>query len=414
MDSDVRSAAASLNLVYIVESRVTERELTRYGINHFLELGYTVRIIELVTIFHPSLLNRYPPLEHRNVDSASPTNFHELKNVIAESSDASFIMCMAAFTGSVKTLKLYRMLSAIKRPYIVFSSNQPPGFSKHHRQSSAILAKYKFQLGRLIAGQINPLQSFLFRTPPQLLGIKPPAIIVYGGRMSFDGGRMFPLQSSTRAVQAHSYDYDGFLYSDSALNQSDNTAVYIDQNMGFQQALIALGEEMPLPPEQFYPKLLRLFERIESEFNLKVVIAANPRSNLDRHSALFGARKIIQGDTARMIKRCKMVLGHCSTAIGMAVMTRIPVLLIANREVYQHRTHKPIMEAFSQALNKPIEFFDDPASCSLSEALVVDQAAYDQYMVDYVKIPGSQNLPYWDIVKQSMDEFLYSPTRLGE
>jgi len=168
--------------------------------------------------------------------------------------------------------------------------------------------------------------------------------------------------------------------------------------MGFQQDLIALGAKMPTTPDRFYPKLRKLFDRIETELGLRIVIAANPRSDLNTARELFGSREAVKGDTARLIGKCKLVIGHCSTAIGMAVMVQKPVILIATRETYEYWAHKPNMDSFSQKLREPIRFFDDVSNCSLDKALRFDCAAYDKYMIDYVKMPGSPMEPYWEIV----------------
>ena len=82
----------------------------------------------------------------------------------------------------------------------------------------------------------------------------------------------------------------------------------------------------------------------------------------------------------------------------MAVMVQKPVILIATRETYEYWAHKPNMDSFSQKLREPIRFFDDVSNCSLDKALRFDCTAYDKYMIDYVKMPGSPMEPYWEIV----------------
>ena len=65
-----------------------------------------------------------------------------------------------------------------------------------------------------------------------------------------------------------------------------------------------------------------------------------------------------------------------------------------------------MFDAISVALNKPITFYDDAATLDLTQALDIDQAAYDRYMADFVKAPGSPDLPYWQIVLDGVEAAL--------
>ena len=395
-----------MRIGYIIQTWLTERDRRRYGVEYFEAYGDELRIVELGALFHPELSDRSSSVFEGDQDRIQPKSLRALHNAIAGFKEFDMIFCLAAYTGSIETLLLYRMLRRLDLPYVVLASNVHPGFWLYQDQAIGLTKKLRFHLSRILSGQVRPIHSLLFRLPPRLLGITAPAAIVHGGRLSMGAVNMFPVDPNTRTIWAHAYDFDEFVINPEIDTLGDDTAVYIDEHMGFQQDVIALGGKMLTTPERFYPKLRELFDRVEKELGLKVVVAANPRADLDMADELFGTRRVVKGQTARLIRESRMVMGHCSTAIGMAVMAGKPVILIATRETYAHWAQKPNMDAFSKSLNEPIRFFDDVGECPLDDALVFDRAAYDQYMIDYVKTPGSPMAPYWEVVGEAIRENL--------
>jgi hypothetical protein len=138
---------------------------------------------------------------------------------------------------------------------------------------------------------------------------------------------------------------------------------------------------------------------------IEVVIAACPVADYSDKPHVFGRRQVIFDKTAELIARSRLVIAHRSTAISYAIMHRKPVMIVATRPIYEHTAHKPVFDAISGILNKPVAFIDDPESINLSDVFAMDAQAYDRYFAEYVKSPGSAEEPYWDIVVDAIRRF---------
>ncbi len=401
-------------VVYLFATRHTKRDRERFGINLFASCGVHVSVVELTALLNPSLVNeRIDEGDGIAIDLYQPRSYDDLKGLQPVLSDADFIVCLVGYIGTAGTITLYRLINFSETPYLVLASNAYPGSDREIGGEGSWREIAAFLWKRMVTRQINPLNSLLSRLPKHILGVSAPALIVYGGTQSRRGASSYPVGPSTQEVFAHTADYELFREQRHAKSTQTNTAVYVDEHMGFQRDLVALGDTMPTTPEAFYPKLRKLFDRIELEFGLKIVIAANPRAEHGDTSALFGTRQIKHGMIGSLIATSRLVIGHCSTALSLAVMCRKPVMLIATRDTYDHTAHKISMKAFSQCLAKPIKFFDEPERTNLDGTFSMDDNAYDQYMTDFVKISQSPDLPFWEIVRDAMISRLSAPNSGG-
>jgi len=390
----------TVRVAYVIENQLDRRDYERNGVSAMVALGAEVDVIDVTRVTRPhfvetrTLTDSFPGITIHTV--AGPG---ALGAQLANLRRADIVFVYVGFTGSPRALTIYRLLAKAGRPYCVFATNAYPGHTRHAGDIRKIGSRVRNIAERLLAGQIDPVRSILFRLPPQVLGVVPPAFIVHGGRGSHAAGRMYPVGPQTRRIHAHSQDYDIFRRErDAAPVEAEPLAVFIDENMGFQRDFQDLGLEPPTTVEAYYPRLRRLFDRIEAETGLTVVIAANPRSDYSSMPELFGHRRIEYGVTARLIARSRLVIGHRSTAIGFAVMFRRPMAMLATDSIYRHFVNTPVYDSFREALGTHIRFFDDPESTDLADLERFDAAAYDRYMAEYVKMPDSPDAPFWDII----------------
>lgn len=392
-------------IAYVMETPLNVRDYRRYGMADMVARGMAVDVIEATALINPLLnetaadMSETPGVNRHIV--ASRQDLRQTQNILGL---VDFVILILNHTGDPGATAVYRTVSATDTPYLVIASNAYPGFLRH--RDSCAVETVKNIADRLKTGTLNPLRSILGRLPARWLGLRAPALIVHGGQESHKAAYRFPVDESTRVVNAHAMDYELFRsFRDTHQTQTD-TAVFIDEHMGFQRDMIAQGADMPDQPESFYPKLREFFDRVERETGLEVVIAADPRADYSDKPGLFGDRRIVYRETARLVAESKLVLAHRSTALGFAFMFRRPVMLIATRRMYKHWAQKPAMDAFAKLLGKTIEFFDNADEADLSHAFDMNTACYDTYNRDYIKIPGSTDHPYWDIVISAMQDYL--------
>jgi len=150
-----------------------------------------------------------------------------------------------------------------------------------------------------------------------------------------------------------------------------------------------------------------VFDRIEKERGLRVVIAAHPRTAYGAAEDMFGDREIISGSTAELIATSRLIMAHTSTAIGFAVLFREPTMLLVTRDLYDRQVYeKYTYEGFSHALDTPLQFFDEPSSLEFQKPLEVNETCYEHYVNDYLRCRGAPDQPMWDTIWEAIGKHL--------
>ena len=61
------------------------------------------------------------------------------------------------------------------------------------------------------------------------------------------------------------------------------------------------------------------------------------------------------------------------------------------------------IEGMALALGKVVTCIDAPDSIGYSKILEIDHAAYNRFITDYIKLPESPDLPFWEIVLNTVE-----------
>ena len=244
----------------------------------------------------------------------------------------------------------------------------------------------------------NPRIAFTFfynRIPLSWSGIKPTRLILAGGERS----PVYPCRrdGKTEILWAHSLDYDICLKNKNLPLQEKNTAVFLDEYYPFHPDYIYLGLKPPVTAEQYYPPLNRFFDRVEKELGLEIVIAEHPRSAYEKHPEYFSGRKRIKGNTANLVRECKLVLAHSSTALNYPNIYQKPVIFLTSRSIDASWLGSAIKAMACWFGKKPV-FVDELETLDLKKECQTDLEAYKRYRQAYIKTDNSEDLLFWQIV----------------
>ena len=117
----------------------------------------------------------------------------------------------------------------------------------------------------------------------------------------------------------------------------------------------------------------------------------------------FKGRKCIKGKTIELIKKSRLVLGHCSTALIFANLFYKPVIFMTCSELEKiHRYKNDNVEELAKWFGKASVYLDDYSGIDLEEELVVSRGHYDDYRKAYIKTEQSEDLPSWQIIADSL------------
>lgn len=221
--------------------------------------------------------------------------------------------------------------------------------------------------------------------------------VLLGGEKA---GNRSPTDINTHIIPACTLDYDLYLQQKLSIDsQYEGYIIFLDEYLPFHSDYLHMGVPVPCKPEEYYPPLVDFFQTIESALNSKVVIAAHPRSSYEDHLDYFGGRKVLRGMTSKLVKQCKCVIAHGSTALNFAVLYEKPALFVTLNilQNYKHDQLGKFYELMANTLGKELINLDEPRNIDWQAELEIDHAAYRMYHDSYIKSPLAPEKPCWQI-----------------
>lgn len=390
-------------VVYLVESALTARARERLGIDWMAGQGIAVSVLDVGPMTLPETPgNRSVYGSGAFADTAAITERAALRRAVPLLKRADLVISLVGTAHfAPRNIAVYRALAQAGAPYLILSLNAYPGWTGEESGTSPVDRLRR--LGQRLAS-LDPAKSLTARLPRSLFGVPAARFAVFGGCRSRVPNRF--VDDNTVAIAAHSMDYEGFCAIAATRPTATDTAVFIDEYRPYHPDLKEMGFGYTAEQAAYYFDRMRtVFDRVEHELGLEVVIAAGPKADYSDKPGVFGARTIEYSRTADLVAASRLVLAHRSTAIGYAVMASKPVLQIATRDIYLEMVQKPYFDAFAAALGKPIQFCDDVAAVDLSLAFNLDQARYSAYLHDYVTENPSAGM-LWQTVRDRVEATL--------
>ncbi len=207
--------------------------------------------------------------------------------------------------------------------------------------------------------------------------------------------------NSNYLVPINSFDFEDFRGSQDDKCKSKYIA-FIDQFVPYHPDNIAYGT-YAVDPIKYYDGLNNLFEIVEKEYKMEVVILAHPKASYD--DTVFKGRKVIKYKTAEYVRNAEIVLCHDSLALSFGVLNYKPIFFLYLDEFYHTgNTTMILIEKFSKLLERPRINIEYPEDYRLIKKRDVNRKAYDTYKYNYLTSKESEKLDNIDIISS----FLYS------
>lgn len=377
-------------IIFLVEHRFSIRDYQRLGIELLEKNGFCMEVWDLTAVLHPRLFKSYTPpdiFDYKGLRLFK--NEHEMVTRLSGLSRADFVINMTAY--HCRRLKVYRALSRSQAGYAVSFANLFP-----QPQVKKKLPDRLIDYARGLAGLRYKAawQRLFMKLPHNWLGVRPPDLIFTSGE---DIRFNCPSGGITEIMNIHAYDYDRYLAERDSPREERRIAVFLDEFLPFHPDFILCGGQSPVAAGQYYSSLNSFFDLVESQAGLKVVIAAHPRSNYENAPDFFNGRACVRGMTASLVKECKLVLMHVSTAINFAVLFYKPITFLTCLDIDRSWEGLQIRE-FARWFGKTPIFMDGRNVIDWEKELLVDHNRYKDYKRAYIKSDKSEDLPFWQIV----------------
>lgn len=376
-------------VVYMIVSPLQSRDYKRFGIAILENNGFEVEVYDYSPIVFPVY---YEKGEKRDRSDRAITYFDEEKALkkISELDDTCFAIPLMIYNR--KTSIFFRALSDTKSKYAISLANNVPLPEVNLSMSERLVETMKRAGRDLLKWKYAPKYAYRY-------GVRAPDIVIAGGADSLIHSYMGLADDNTSILWAHTYDYDIHLEDIENDRGGNNSAVYLDiPGPKFERDALTMNDgKSPFTVEKYYPALCNLFQKIEDELGLKVVIAGHPGAAHDKYPDYFGGRRTEHGKTYQMVKQSRLVVCNHSAAVIFAVILKKPVIFFTSDEAEARPYTSAMIRLNAKWLGKEPINIDRVDDLDLSGELEIDGRAYSRYREAYIKRGGSEETNTWQL-----------------
>lgn len=382
--------------IFISEFNISQRDFDRFGYNILSEYGFDVYFWDCSSFLQPKFSFLYKPFDR--IESKNLLVLKTRKELIKQIDTLSKDVVLFLQTGfDYKHLEIYEVIS---KKNIIYCVQEYEGLPKLENVS---LAKRQRKIFRLLLHPIILIHKFIrllkvnkFNRKKSLL--KAPDYYFIGGKKSFTN--KYKVSHNTKIISCHALDYDKYLRYKHEETSQNGYAVFIDEFVPFHPEYAIMGIDPPTKPDNYYNLMNNFFEDFKKKCKLEINIAAHPRSSYEFNN-YFENYSIIRGKTCELVKDCNVVIAHSSNAILFAVLFKKPVILITTDDLINSFMDNQII-----AMGRELDIIPLNINMTLPEKYIdyfkTNNTFYNQYKENYIKINGSTEQFFWEIVAENI------------
>jgi hypothetical protein len=372
------STIENLKIIYLSYIRLTDRVASTWFIDDLLHTGIDVEYWDLIPF-----MRGY----HREYNEISPTFLKEL-NSISELEEqikkqVKKVVYVVLFPLDNSTKSVYIKLSKLNIKTIYIDWGAMPVYTSMTKRS---------KIDRIV-GVFRSLDYFKLASHSKKILLLQKFNAIKKIDVAFASGQ-FLVEKPRHAAKVVSIPFTDYIEYKKVVGKSRVEAsrfvVFLDINLPFQTDLVLVG--MPqINPEMYYSELNSFFDMVENTFNVKVIIAAHPKTSLD--SCNFGNRTVKRLKTAELVRDAEFVISHQSTSISYAVLNYKPIVFIYTQTMKAMYTDTVVNEI----MNIAQYFGSDPININSELDLAgmvlpqIDREVYDRYIEEFIASKSSQH-----------------------
>jgi hypothetical protein len=365
-------------VVLVVESPFSARDEARFGVRELTAAGLLVEVWDICDITLPEARKQWiaPTLLDRVYSFDSWPAVEQLAGGLG-SHDTVVLLC--GVSGRLDRLHAPLLDAVLRSPALVgaFVGATVP------REAHAASVRARVR-NTLSAAKSRLTRSF---KPARTLDF------VWAGTTTETIAR--PLVGNATVVRfIHSLDFDLILEFPRLPPSHDDFVLFLDAMGPLHPDYVTLGLKNDWSVEAYRTLMAAVLAAIEN-VGRRLVVAAHPRARPGSLEELYPGFEVRHGETSQLIRRCAYVLTiEGSTSLAMAAYFAKPVLFVDDPVVPE--ATKSLAGAFRLALRAPK--VQVGAGLKSWQAPVIDEEAFDEYVVQHLKKPGSPETRFCDLV----------------
>jgi hypothetical protein len=362
-------------IIFITDSEFTKRDFDRFGISLMLNAGIEVHVFDLSAIQFPKL-KRGRTYEFNGLHQI--ISYKQFKDIFKSINGHG--LCFVFISLTIRFLPYFIQIWKSSFELGTLRAGILPAvqMSKWIRLKRSLKAFFLAPVS-----VFREIEIFALRKIFKVLSIRrDPQVYFCAGR------KAKKVPTGAQVVPVGSFDFNSFLSAPSATN--NNFILFLDEYEPFHPDFERLGIPK-VNPEHYFKALNIFFERLEKSYNLPVVIAAHPRAEIETYSFHFGGRKVVQGETARLISESSAVVAHTSTAVQLIFLYKKKFCFVLTEEMLEGYRK----EFFAMYTKYGFHFLNLDAKYEVNTTLGWDEDLATRYVDDYVIEQGVRRQNSW-------------------
>lgn len=390
-------------IIILFESTFTARDYQRFGVETLEQNGFKVEIWELSRIL---FRNAYD-YDVSNSPVNLKTNFKgyrlfesmkEILNEISKLDKTNLIICSLGYT--VNSYFIYRAISKKGiTTYAITALSNIPYVDANNDEHLNIANYIKWFINKIKKITLHRLIHSIFISISQrLLGIAP---ITYslnsGGRACYLYPKYFPITTKTKDIMIHALDYDLYLREkEIPVSVENDLGVFLDQNLVFHPDYLFMKWAPHITENEYFPRICNFFEMLETNYNIRIVIAAHPSSSYETQGDYFSGRQVIKGKTIELVRKSRFIIAHSSFSTNYAVLFKKPIIFITTNQLNNSHLGR-LNHKLAEMLGKKSINLNEQFNIDWEFEMKVNEQKYLEYKNKYIKKQGTEELPFWQV-----------------
>ena len=373
-----------MKIVYIVQNKFTNRDYYRYGIEeliHHSEL--TVEIWDVSQMLYPKAAFNYNNFNYIEVDKRCHLSLvKSYEELVVLVSRTEILYCLSFVLFSLKTLKLFKILSENKVTYSgtgLGMTGIAPGFNYSCINTDSIWMKI---YNTTVRRQLSVAKRVLFRIIIKVYGIKPYKFFFLSGGVKTDVDNIL-VSKATKKIRLHANNFDLHLkqYENYKNRYDYSYDIYIDQNVTNSSDSLLRGNKLDISSKKYYDELNVFLKKLNRITGRKIIVAAHPKVNSAELEKFLPDYEIVaNADSLSLIYYSTNVIVSYSMAIGMGIFYNKDLILITNSDINRYK--KPILRAISTYLK--ISYINISENYDIKSDLNFNRSMYSNYVSDFI------------------------------
>ncbi len=382
-------------IVFLIRTPLMKRDYERFGCDLLCKRGFRVEVLDVTEMTNPDYLQAVDEKELSNVPIVTKiSNNSEISEYLKLNAKDSFFI---VFTDvDFCTANIFRLFKVFGIRYARCNVNSIPMDLSLIRGNN-LFDRISKITKKIIKRQINYKESFFafcLRFNFFKSFFLAPTCVLVGGKKHSEV--KLQKEGITKEVYIHTMDYDVYLKQDNK-NVQNGHAVFLDEYAPYHPDY-KINKSFKAPnASDYYTSMCNFFDNFEKIHNMKVIIAAHPRSDYSDKKYVYGGREILKGQTIDLIANSKIVLIHSSTAINFAVLFQKPMIFLTTNGLEQ-TSQKPIIRSFAKQFEQQVINVNEVKKIYFTDADHLNLTAYENYKNNYIKVNGTPEKLFWDVV----------------